>query len=198
MKPKLFEMFMSFLKIGTLLLGGGYVIVPLLNSELVDKKGWATKEDIIDFYALGQCVPGIIAANTTLFIGYKLRGKSGALAAFFWLILPPFLAIILLASFLVKISENIIMNDVFWGVNIAIIILLFLTVKEVWNKSIVDKFTFFVFFLILFLMLLGLSPSIVIVLSIILGILYKKIESLYLSKKAVFKKENVSPKEGAR
>ena len=110
MKPKLFEMFMSFLKIGTLLLGGGYVIVPLLNSELVDKKGWATKEDIIDFYALGQCVPGIIAANTTLFIGYKLRGKSGALAAFFGLILPPFLAIILLASFLVKISENIIKN----------------------------------------------------------------------------------------
>lgn len=176
MNPKLFDMFISFLKIGALLLGGGYVIVPLLNNELVDKKAWVTKEDVIDFYALGQCVPGIIAANTTLFIGYKLRGKAGALAAFFGLILPPFLCIILLASFLGKIAENVIMNDVFWGVNVAIIILLFLTVKEVWAKSVVDKFTLFVFILILGLMLFGVSPSVSIVLSAFLGILYKKFE----------------------
>jgi len=179
MKPSLFEMFISFLKIGALLLGGGYVIVPLLNNELSDKKGWVTKEEVIDFYALGQCVPGIIAANTTLFIGYKLRGKSGALAAFFGLILPPFVTIILLAAFLGKISENIIINDVFWGVNVAIIILLLLTVKEVWAKSITDKFTFFVFVLILFLMLSGLSPSIAIVLTAALGIIYKKILKNY-------------------
>ncbi len=177
MKPSLYEMFISFLKIGTLLLGGGYVIVPLLNSELSDKKGWVSKEEVIDFYALGQCVPGIIAANTTLFIGYKLRGKTGALAAFFGLILPPFLTIILLASFLSAVSENIIMNDIFWGVNVSIIILLFLTVKEVWAKSIVDKFTFFIFILILTLMLKGMSPSIAIVLSAVFGIVYKKLEA---------------------
>ena len=70
MKPKLTDMFFAFLKIGVLLLGGGYVIVPLLNNELVDKRHWITKEEVIDFYAMGQCVPGIIAANTTLFIGY--------------------------------------------------------------------------------------------------------------------------------
>lgn len=198
MKPSLYEMFVSFLKIGTLLLGGGYVIVPLLNNELVDKKGWVTKEDVIDFYALGQCVPGIIAANTTLFIGYKLRGKTGALAAFFGLILPPFLAIILLASFLVRMSKNVIMNDVFWGVNVAIIILLFLTVKEVWNKSIVDKFTFFIFALILVSMLFGLSPSIAIVLSALLGIIYKKAENIYISRKNVCKKEGVTKEGGVK
>lgn len=182
MKPSLFEMFVSFLKIGTLLLGGGYVIVPLLNNELSYKKGWVTKEEIIDFYALGQCVPGIIAANTTLFIGYKLRGKAGALAAFFGLILPPFFAIIFLAAFLGAVAENVIMNDVFWGVNVAIIILLFLTVKEVWAKSIVDKFTFFIFVLILALMLFGLSPSVAIVLSAVLGIVYKVLEAKMLDK----------------
>lgn len=194
MKPKLFEMFVSFLKIGTLLLGGGYVIVPLLNNELVDKKGWVTKEEVIDFYALGQCIPGIIAANTTLFIGCKLRGKAGAIAAFFGLILPPFLAIIILASFLVKISKNSIINNVFWGVNIAIIILLFLAVKEVWNKSIVDKFTFFIFVLILFLMLFGLSPSIVIILSAFLGIIYKKAGNICFLKKISINKEESSAK----
>ena len=174
-------MFIAFLKIGCLLLGGGYVIVPLLKNELVEKRNWISENYIIDFYALGQCTPGIIAVNTTLFIGYKLRGKTGAVIAFLGLILPPFLAIILLASILISLSENIIVNDVFWGVNIAIIILLILTVKEVWANSIVDKFTFFLFVLILTLSILKVSPVKSIILSGILGILYKKI----VSKKSV-------------
>lgn len=174
MKPGLFDMFLSFLKIGCLLLGGGYVIVPLLRNELVEKHNWIKEEEIIDFYALGQCTPGIIAINTTLFIGYKLRGKTGAVVAFLGLILPPFFAIILLASVLISLSENIFVNDIFWGVNIAIIILLILTVKEVWTNSIVDKFTLFIFLLILILSVLKVSPVKSIILSGILGILYKK------------------------
>ncbi len=169
-------MFLTFLKIGALLLGGGYVIVPLLNNELAEKHRWISKEEIIDFYALGQCIPGIIAVNTTLFIGYKLKGKQGALTAFFGLILPPFIAIILLASLLIKISQNLIMNDIFWGVNISIIILMFLTVKEVWKTSIVDKFTFFIFVLIIILSVLGVSPSIAVMLSAVLGVVYKIIQ----------------------
>ena len=174
MKPSLLKMFLSFLKIGCLLLGGGYVIVPLLRSELIEKNNWVNEEDIVNYYALGQCVPGIIAVNTTLFVGYKLRGKTGALAAFFGLLLPPFLAIIFLASILMKLAKNIIVNDIFWGVNVAIIILLLLTVKEVWKNSIVDRFTFLIFLGILILSVFGVSPSISIILSAILGILYKK------------------------
>lgn len=175
MKPSCLKLFLSFLKIGTLLLGGGYVIVPLLNSELNKKRGWLSKEEIIDFYALGQCVPGIIAVNTTLFVGYKLRKKSGALAAFFGLTIPPFFAIILLASVFIKLTDNVIMNDIFHGVNIAIIILLYMTVKEVWPSSIKDNFTLFLFILMLALAVFGLSPSIIIVFSAVLGILYKKL-----------------------
>ncbi len=166
-------MFLSFLKIGTLLLGGGYVIVPLLMNELVEKNNWITKEDVVDFYALGQCVPGIIAANTTLFIGYKLRKKTGAIIAFLGLILPPFIAIVFLATLLMKLAQNPIMVDVFWGVNVAIVILLFLAVKEVWKSSIVDRFTLFLFLLILALSVFRVSPSILIIFSAILGILYK-------------------------
>lgn len=176
MKISLFKMFLVFLKVGALLLGGGYVIVPLLNSELVEKNNWVTRGDIIDFYALGQCIPGIIAVNTTLFIGYKLRGKTGALIAFLGLILPPFLAIILLASILLKISGNAVMNSVFWGVNISIVILMFLTVKEVWNTSIVDKFTFLIFCIALIFSVFGVSPSVLIVLAGILGVIYKVIQ----------------------
>lgn len=173
MKPSFFKMFLSFLKIGTLLLGGGYVIVPLLMNELVEKNNWITKEDVVDFYALGQCVPGIIAANTTLFIGYKLRKKTGAIIAFLGLILPPFIAIVFLATLLMKLAQNPIMADVFWGVNVAIVILLFLAVKEVWKSSIVDRFTLFLFLLILALSVFMVSPSILIIFSAILGILYK-------------------------
>lgn len=174
-RVSLFKMFLSFLKIGALLLGGGYVIVPLLKNELCDKNNWVKEEDIINYYALGQCVPGIIAVNTTVFIGYSIRGKSGAFAAFFGLIIPPFLAIILLASVLVKISQNPLMSDIFWGVNIAIVILLYLTVKEVWNCSIVDKFTLLLFAFVLTASFLGVSPSGLIVISALLGILYKLI-----------------------
>jgi len=174
MKPSLLNIFLSHLKIGCLLLGGGYVIVPLLKNELVEKNGWVSDEDVINYYALGQCIPGIIAANTTLFIGYKIRGKSGALAAFFGLVLPPFLAIIFLASILTKLAQNTVMNDIFWGVNAAIVILLYLTVKEVWNKSIVDRFTFFLFLFVLIASLFKVSPSILILFSAILGIVHVK------------------------
>lgn len=173
MKPNLFKMFISFLKIGALLLGGGYVIVPLLKNELLEKNHWVSEKEIIDYYALGQCVPGIIAANTTLFIGYKLRGKTGALVAFLGLILPPFLAIIFLANVLIKIAKNPLAESIFWGVNVAIIILLLLTVKEIWKTSVIDRFTMFLFLLILFLAVFGVSPSILIILSAILGIFYR-------------------------
>lgn len=174
MSKSFLNIFLVFLKIGCLLLGGGYVIVPLLQSELVDKRGWITKEELIDFYALGQCVPGLIAANTSIFIGYKLRGKTGALIALLGLTIPPFLTIILLASILTELAKSTFMNNIFWGVNIAIIILIFLTVKEVWNTSIVDKFTLFIFILIFLLSLCGTSPVILIILSAIFGIIWEK------------------------
>ena len=174
MSKSFLHIFLVFLKIGCLLLGGGYVIVPLLQSELIDKRRWITKEELIDFYALGQCVPGLIAANTSIFIGYKLRGKTGALIALLGLTIPPFLTIILLASILTELAKSSLMNNIFWGVNIAIIILIILTVKEVWKTSIVDKFTLLIFSLIFLLSLLGISPVLLIIISALLGIIWKK------------------------
>lgn len=176
MPVTLLNMFFVFLKMGSILLGGGYVIVPLLQSELVEKREWITKEEMFDLYAIAQCIPGIIAANTALFIGYKLRGKTGAFIAFLGLTLPPFLAIVLLASVLVQLSKSVIMNDIFWGVNVAIIILILLTVKEVWKNSIVDRFTLILFFIMFLLTLSGISPSLIIILAAISGIVFKKLK----------------------
>ena len=146
MKIKLSELFLVCVKIGALLLGGGYVIVPLLVNEFSEKRNWLTREEIVDFYAMGQCIPGIIAPNTIMLAGYKLRGKTGAFCALLGLTLAPFVAILALASFVGILLKSVIMNDIFWGVNVAIIILIALTVKEVWVVSIVDRATFLIFF----------------------------------------------------
>lgn len=175
MKIRLSELFLVCVRIGALLLGGGYVIVPLLVSEFSEKRNWLTREEIIDFYAMGQCIPGIIAPNTIMLAGYKLRGKTGAFCALLGLTLAPFVAILALASFVSVLLKSVIMNDIFWGVNVAIIILIILTVKEVWGVSVVDRLTF-LFFIIAFLMcVFGISPAIIIVLAIICGLLRSKI-----------------------
>lgn len=178
MNVKLSELFFICTKIGALLLGGGYVIVPLLISEFVDKKRWLTKEEVLNFYALGQCVPGIIAPNTIMFLGYKLRGKMGAIAALLGLCLSPVAAILLVASFISVIANLAIMKNIFWGVNIAIIVLIFLTIKEVWSTSVVDKLTFLFFIFAFLLCIFGLSPAWVIVFAILFGVILTKVRSL--------------------
>ena len=171
MKIKLSELFLVCVKVGALLLGGGYVIVPLLVSEFSEKRNWLTREEVIDFYAMGQCIPGIIAPNTIMLAGYKLRGKTGAFCALLGLTLAPFVAILALASFVSILLKSVIMNDIFWGVNVAIIILIILTVKEVWSVSIVDKATFLLFLFAFLVCILGVSPAIIIVLAVIFGFL---------------------------
>ncbi len=94
MEKTLYQIFKTFFKVGTLLLGGGYVILPLLQSELVDKKNWINDDELCEYYALSQTVPGIIAANISIFAGYKLRGTAGAIAALMGIVTPAFVAII--------------------------------------------------------------------------------------------------------
>ena len=174
MNINFWTIFTVFLKVGALLLGGGYVILPLLTAEIVEKRPWITKEELVDYYSLSQCLPGIIAVNTAVFTGYKLRGKTGAVAAILGMCAAPFLAIICLAKVLDKLTDMPIILNIFWGVGIGILIMLLLTVKEIWSKSIVDKFTLFIFISILLLsVFVGLSPVIAVVGSALLGILYK-------------------------
>lgn len=178
MDKSFYAIFKTFFKVGTLLLGGGYVILPLLQAELVDKKGWIDSDGLCEYYALGQSVPGIIAANMSIFVGYKLRGQVGALAAVLGIVTPAFLAIILVATMLEEIVHLSFIQSIFWGVGIGVILLVYLATKEMWNKSIVDKFTCIVFFAAFILSTcFHVSPAFIIVLSILAGILYKKYNS---------------------
>ena len=170
----LLNLFLIFVKIGAILLGGGYVILPILQSEFCEKRKLVKKDDLVNYFALSQSLPGIIAANMTMFIGYRLRGKSGALAAMFGVIFVPFWTIILLASVLGHFVNNLYVQKALWGVGIAVIALILLTAREVWQNSKLTLFFYTIFFLSLVsLLIFKLSPITVIIIYSLLGLAVK-------------------------
>ena len=173
MEKTFWNIFKTFFKIGTLLLGGGYVILPLLQSEIAEKKGWVNSDEIIEYFALSQSLPGVIAANISIFVGYKLLGIRGAVAAITGVILPAFLAIILIANLLEELVMRPGIKSIFAGVGVGVVVLIVLTIKEMWSKTIVDKFTSVIFIMALILACLNVSPILIVIMSILVGMLYK-------------------------
>lgn len=170
MDKTFFSVFKTFFKVGLLLLGGGYVILPLLQSELVDKKKWITSDELVQYYAISTSLPGIIAANTAIFTGRKLLKTKGAIAALLGVILPAFIAIILLASIFNEIVRYNFVKYMFWGVGIGVITLLFLAVAEMWKKCITDKFSSIVYVICLLMALItNISPALIVILAVLMG-----------------------------
>ena len=172
----LFKLFLIFVKIGAILLGGGYVILPIMQNEFVDKHHLISREDLINYFAISQSLPGIVAANISIFVGYKLRGKLGALAGMLGIIFVPFWSIILLASVLNIFLNNIHVQGVMWGVGVAVAALILLTTRELWQNSKRDWFFHFVFLLALVgLLIFKLSPIQTILIFTTLGVLIKSV-----------------------
>ena len=90
---ELIKLYITFFKLGIVNFGGGYAMLPLLERELADKRGWTTSEELADFYAVGQCTPGAIAVNVSTMIGYKRKGVLGGIAATLGFISPAFIII---------------------------------------------------------------------------------------------------------
>ena len=114
------ELYVSFLKIGALMFGSGYTMLPLLSHEIVEYRGWITEDELMDAYALSQCVPGVIAVNTAAFVGQKRGGWGGAAAAVLGVIAAPIVAILLVATVLMQFWNSPTMVSVFNGVRVAV------------------------------------------------------------------------------
>ena len=158
------------------MLGGGYVILPLLTSELVTKRKWITSDKLYEYFALSGSLPGIIAANTAIFTGRELLGTKGALAAILGVTLPAFMAIILIAAIFDGIVNLVFVQNVFWGIGIGVITLLFLAVKEMWPKCVTDKFSSLIFIICLVMAFLKVSPSIIVLFAIFAGIFFQTLK----------------------
>jgi chromate transporter len=114
------ELYLSFLKIGALMFGSGYTMLPLLTREVVEHRNWITQEELLDAFALSQCVPGVIAVNTSVMIGNKRGGWGGAAAALLGVLTAPIIAILLVATVLMQFWNNPIMISAFNGVRVAV------------------------------------------------------------------------------
>lgn len=136
---ELWGIFLAFFKIGSFTFGGGYAMIPLIEKEVVDKKAWISKEDIIDVFAVAQSIPGAIAINSATLIGYKIKKKKGSYAATLGVILPSFLIILLIATVFSKFQDNIIVQNAFKGIRPAVVALIFIAAVNIGKTAIKDK-----------------------------------------------------------
>lgn len=169
------ELFSAFFKIGLFTFGGGYAMLPMIEKEVVERKKWASMEEVMDYFAIGQCTPGVIAVNTATFVGYKIKGILGGVFATIGVITPSIIIISIIASFLRMIYDNPIIKHAFSGISIAVCALLLQALIKFYNKSVKNVFSFIIAiaaFLLSFVF--GVSPVIIIVAAGICGAIYGK------------------------
>ncbi|MCR5344743.1 MAG: chromate transporter [Lachnospiraceae bacterium] len=175
---ELLDLYVSFFKIGILTFGGGMAMLPMLNSELVEKRKWVTEEEILDYFAIGQCTPGIIAVNTATFVGYKKRKALGGFMTTLGVISPSIIIITIVAAFLGNISDNVYVQKALWGIRVAACALILEGILKIGKKGIKDAFGVIIFLLaLLSVLFLGAKSVIIVISSIIIGIVYNIIRA---------------------
>lgn len=134
-----YEIFITFLKIGSFTFGGGFAMIPLIEREVITNKNWVKEEEVIDVFAVSQSVPGAIAINASTFIGYKIAGRMGALVATLGVVLPSFVTITLIAAFFSRFQENPIVKAAFMGVRAAVVALILMAAVKIGKAAVKDK-----------------------------------------------------------
>ncbi|MCF0238101.1 MAG: chromate transporter, partial [Sphaerochaetaceae bacterium] len=130
-KSSLWTLFSTFFCIGIVTFGGGYAMIPLLERQCCTKHKWSSSEEILEYYAVSQCTPGIIAVNVATFIGYKVRGIIGAIVGTLGLVCPSILIITFLANLISMFQDNIYVLKAFSGIRVAVCALLISAVLNV-------------------------------------------------------------------
>ncbi|MGN0965350.1 chromate transporter [Dysosmobacter sp. HCP28S3_G4] len=174
---ELWTLFWTFAKVGVMTFGGGYAMLPILQREVVENKGWATEEELVDYFAIGQCTPGIIAVNTATFIGQKYRGIAGGITATLGVVFPSLIIISILAGLITNFSHLAWVQNAFAGIQVCVCVLIFNAVMKLLKKSVVDKRTAVIFSLVLAGgLFLNVSPVWFVVAAALAGIVLKNLE----------------------
>ena len=172
----LLQLFLSFAKVGVLTFGGGYAMIPLLEREIVEKRHWASSEELMDYYAVGQCTPGVIAVNTATFIGYKTAGNLGGIVATLGVVFPSFVIITVIAGIIRSFADIPAVKSAFAGIRVCVCVLIFNSVVKLWKGAIKDKAALALCLLVFVLSLFfDISPIVFVVLCAAAGILFTKL-----------------------
>ena len=168
---KLLSLFLSFAKVGVMTFGGGYAMIPILEREIVENRKWASSEELMDYYAVGQCTPGVIAVNTATFIGYKVAGPAGGVAATLGVVFPSVVIICLIAGILTNFADIPAVKSAFTAIRVCVCVLIFNAVVKLWKGAVKDK-AGLVLFLIVFVLSLffDISPVVFVLFCALAGL----------------------------
>lgn len=137
---KLWELYIAWFKMGLFTFGGGYAMLPMIQRDVVEKKKWATEDEIMDYYAIGQCTPGIIAVNTATFVGYKVKGIAGGIIATLGVVSPSLIIITIIAAFLTNFQDIVVVQQALSGIRISVCILMSVSIYKLAKKSVTNIF----------------------------------------------------------
>ena len=171
------ELFLTFARVGVLTFGGGYAMLPVLQREVAENKKWATEEELMDYYAVGQCTPGVIAVNTATFVGRKMKGTPGAVMATLGVVFPSLLIIMAIAAFISNFADAPVVQNAFAGIRACVCVLILNAVVKLWKKAVIDLPTAIIFVLAFLLSVFtSLSPVVYVILAALAGIILKSLE----------------------
>lgn len=172
---ELINLFITFAKIGAVTFGGGYAMLPILQREIVDNRKWVSEEELMDYFAIGQCTPGVIAVNTGTFVGYKLKGIIGGIAATLGVITPSIIIITIISAFISNFLEYEAVQYAFNGIRICVCVLIFNAVLKLSKSALVDKWAWVIFALVFIASLFfDVSAVILIIVAGVLGFAIRK------------------------
>lgn len=166
------ELIVVFFKIGIMTFGGGYAMLPIIQRELVEKKGWCSEEELLNYYALGQCTPGVIAVNTATFLGNKRKGVLGGFIATFGIVLPSLIIITIIAALLTGFANYPVVQHALAGIRVAVVVLVGYSVKKLMKSGVKDAFGWCIFVLtFLGSAIFGVSPVLVVIMAAAAGLI---------------------------
>ena len=174
---RLLELFLAIARVGVMTFGGGYAMIPMLEREIVDRHGWASSEELMDYYAVGQCTPGVIAVNTATFVGYSVAGVPGGIVATLGVVFPSLVIITVIAGILTNFADLPAVKSAFAAIRVCVCVLIFNAVVKLWKKAVPDKAALLLFLLVFVLSIfLDISPVVFVVLCALAGILLTRWE----------------------
>lgn len=165
----LWQIFVTFFKVGGLTFGGGYSMLPLIQKEVIEKRRWASGEEVIDAYAMAQVLPGIIAVNTSILLGYRVKGRMGGVVAALGVTVPSLLVIMLIAAFLQNIMGYELVQKAFWGIRVVVSALILQAIINLWKTAMKDVFSYCVYGVALVLVLFTAVPTILVIVGAVLA-----------------------------